>query len=53
VPYASEGEGLHLSPIPEALNHRQDVAGPVEREVCVKLFTDPRMQKAFAMWKKH
>lgn len=29
------------------------VAGPVEREVCVTLFTDPRMQKAFAMWKKH
>ena len=29
------------------------VAGPVEREVCLKLFTDPRMQKAFAMWKKH
>ena len=29
------------------------VVGPVEREVCVKLFTDPRMQKAFAMWKKH
>ena len=29
------------------------VAGPVEREVCVKLFTDPRMQKAFAVWKKH
>jgi tRNA(Arg) A34 adenosine deaminase TadA len=29
------------------------VAGPVEREVCVKLFTDPRMQKTFAMWKKH
>jgi tRNA(Arg) A34 adenosine deaminase TadA len=28
------------------------VAGPVEREGCVKLFTDPRMQKAFAMWKK-
>ena len=28
------------------------VAGPVERELCVKLFTDPRMQKAFAMWKK-
>lgn len=28
------------------------VAGPVEREICVKLFTDPRMQKAFAMWKK-
>ncbi len=28
------------------------VAGPVEREVCVKLFTDPRMQEAFAMWKK-
>ena len=29
------------------------VVGPVERELCVKLFTDPRMQKAFAMWKKH
>jgi tRNA(Arg) A34 adenosine deaminase TadA len=29
------------------------VAGPVEREVCVKLFTDPRMQKTFTMWKKH
>jgi tRNA(Arg) A34 adenosine deaminase TadA len=29
------------------------VAGPVEREVCLKLFTDPRMQKVFAMWKKH
>jgi tRNA(Arg) A34 adenosine deaminase TadA len=28
------------------------VAGPVEREVCLKLFTDPRMQKVFAMWKK-
>jgi tRNA(Arg) A34 adenosine deaminase TadA len=28
------------------------VAGPVERETCVKLFTDPRMQKVFAMWKK-
>ena len=28
------------------------VAGPAEREVRVKLFTDPRMQKAFAMWKK-
>jgi tRNA(Arg) A34 adenosine deaminase TadA len=28
------------------------VAGPVEREVCVKLFTDPRMQKVYAMWKK-
>jgi hypothetical protein len=27
------------------------VAGPVERELCVKLFTDPRMQKAFAMWR--
>src|ERR1700689_5516710 len=27
------------------------VDGPVEREVCVKLFTDPRMQKTFAMWK--
>jgi hypothetical protein len=21
-------------------------------ETCMKLFTDPRMQKAFAMWKK-
>ena len=28
------------------------VAGPVEREVCVKLFTDPRMQKVYAEWKK-
>jgi tRNA(Arg) A34 adenosine deaminase TadA len=28
------------------------VAGPVEREACVKLFTDPRMQKVFATWKK-
>lgn len=28
------------------------VAGPVEREACVKLFTDPRMQETFAMWKK-
>jgi len=28
------------------------VAGPVEREVCVKLFTDPRMQNVYAMWKK-
>ncbi len=28
------------------------VAGPVEREICVQLFTDPRMQKAFAQWKK-
>ena len=28
------------------------VTGPVEREACVKLFTDPRMQKVFAMWKK-
>jgi tRNA(Arg) A34 adenosine deaminase TadA len=28
------------------------VDGPVEREVCVKLFTDPRMQKTFEMWKK-
>jgi tRNA(Arg) A34 adenosine deaminase TadA len=28
------------------------VAGPVERETCVKLFTDPRMQAAFAKWKK-
>src|SRR5580658_6590563 len=29
------------------------VAGPVERELCMKLFTDPRMQKTFAIWKKH
>ncbi len=29
------------------------VDGPVERELCVKLFTDPRVQKAFAAWKKH
>ncbi len=28
------------------------VEGPVEREVCVKLFTDPRMQKVFAAWKR-
>ncbi len=28
------------------------VDGPVERETCVELFTDPRMQKAFAMWKR-
>ncbi len=28
------------------------VAGPVERELCVKLFTDPRMQKVYALWKK-
>jgi tRNA(Arg) A34 adenosine deaminase TadA len=28
------------------------VVGPVERELCVKLFTDPRMQRAFAAWKK-
>ena len=28
------------------------VDGPVERELCVRLFTDPRMQKAFAQWKK-
>jgi tRNA(Arg) A34 adenosine deaminase TadA len=27
------------------------VAGPVEREACLKLFTDPRMQKIFSMWK--
>jgi hypothetical protein len=52
-------------PMPQQLSHipakevarRTDlqcvVAGPVEREVCVKLFTDPRMQKEFAMWKKH
>ena len=30
-----------------------EVAGPVERQVCVGLFTDPRMQKAFARWKSH
>ena len=29
------------------------VTGPVQRETCVKLFTDPRMQKAFALWNKH
>lgn len=29
------------------------VVGPVERETCINLFTDPRMQKAFASWKKH
>ena len=29
------------------------VDGPVEREICLSLFTDPRMQRAFAMWKKH
>jgi tRNA(Arg) A34 adenosine deaminase TadA len=28
------------------------VTGPVEREVCLRLFTDPRMQKTFSMWKK-
>jgi tRNA(Arg) A34 adenosine deaminase TadA len=28
------------------------VDGPVEREVCVGLFTDPRMVKAMARWKK-
>ena len=28
------------------------VAGPAEREICVRLFTDPRMQKVFAMWKR-
>jgi tRNA(Arg) A34 adenosine deaminase TadA len=28
------------------------VAGPVEREACLRLFTDPRMQKTFSMWKK-
>ena len=27
------------------------VTGPVERELCLKLFTDPRMQKVFAAWK--
>jgi tRNA(Arg) A34 adenosine deaminase TadA len=28
------------------------VDGPVERDECVKLFTDPRMQRAFALWKR-
>ena len=28
------------------------VTGPVERETCVNLFTDPRMQRAFAAWRK-
>lgn len=28
------------------------VAGPVEREVCVMLFTDPRMLPVYAMWKR-
>ncbi len=27
------------------------VEGPVEREACLKLFTDPRMQKVFLSWK--
>lgn len=27
------------------------VDGPVEREVCLGLFTDPRMQKTFEMWR--
>ena len=27
------------------------VDGPVEREVCLALFTDPRMQKTFEMWR--
>jgi len=29
------------------------LAGPVEREACLRLFTDPRMQKTFSLWKKH
>ena len=28
------------------------VDGPVERETCLKLFTDERMQKVFALWKQ-
>jgi tRNA(Arg) A34 adenosine deaminase TadA len=28
------------------------VTGPVERETCLRLFTDPRMLKTFSMWKK-
>jgi tRNA(adenine34) deaminase len=28
------------------------IDGPVEQDMCVKLFTDPRMQKTFAMWKR-
>ncbi len=28
------------------------VEGPVERELCLALFTDPRMQKAFRSWSK-
>ncbi len=28
------------------------VDGPVEREACVKLFTDPRMQAVYATWRK-
>ncbi len=27
-----------------------DVVGPVERDVCVAIFEDPRMQAAFATW---
>jgi tRNA(Arg) A34 adenosine deaminase TadA len=27
------------------------VDGPVERDVCLALFTDPRMQKTFEMWR--
>jgi tRNA(Arg) A34 adenosine deaminase TadA len=27
------------------------VEGPVEREACLRLFTDPRMQAVFATWK--
>jgi len=28
------------------------VVGPVERELCLALFTHPRMQKAFRLWSK-
>ena len=31
---------------------RCEVVGPVEREACVRLFTDPRMEKAFAAWRR-
>jgi hypothetical protein len=27
------------------------VDGPVEHEVCLALFTNPKMQKTFAKWK--
>jgi tRNA(adenine34) deaminase len=28
------------------------VDGPIERELCIALFTHPRMQKAFRLWSK-